>query len=153
MVFTLPTQTLNAVLFQHNRLKIKLTSQTAPDLSTQSMIGIFDNDVFKRGITLKPSDLTFKYQLYTDNLGNLTISGNASAYGGTPTYYQSTSAKIYIGSDSTKNYPVNMILHELLLYESVANDIVATSANISTYFTARHSLSTYNDTSNIAPAT
>ncbi len=34
MVFTLGTQVLNTVLFQHNRLKIKLTSQTAPDNST-----------------------------------------------------------------------------------------------------------------------
>jgi len=46
-----------------------------------------------------------------------------------------------------------MVLHELLYYESVANDIVATSANISTYFTTRHSLTTYADATNIAPAT
>ena len=151
LVFTLPTQTLNTVLFQHNRLKIKLTSQTAPDGSTQSMIGIFDNDVFKRGITLKPNDLTFKYQLFTDNLGNLIISNNTSAFGNSPSYYQATSAKIYIGSDSTKTYPANMILHELLLYESVANDIVATSENISSYFTTRHSLTTYNDIYNAYP--
>ena len=126
MVFTLLTQTLNTVLFQHNRLKIKLTSQTAADGSTQTMIGIFDNDVFKRGITLKASDLSFKYFLYTDNLGNLTISSNASTLTGNPSYYQATSAKIYIGSDSTKTYPSNMTLHELLYYESDYN-VPATS--------------------------
>ena len=153
MVFTLPTQTLNTVLYQHNRLKIKLSSQTAPDATIQSMICIFDNDVFKKGIMLKPNDLAFKYQLYTDNLGNFVVSENTSVLNGTPSYYQATSAKIYIGSDSTKNYPSNMILHELLLYESASNDILATSAIISTYFTARHSLLTYNDTSNIAPYT
>ena len=153
MVFTLPTQTMNTVLFQHNRFKIKLTSQTAPDSSTQSMIGIFDNDVFKRGIMLKPSEPNFKYQLYTDNTGNLIVSGNTSVLGGTPSYYQATTAKIYIGNDSAKTYPSNMVLHELVFYESVANDIVATSANISTYFTTRHSLTTYADATNIAPAT
>ena len=62
-----------------------------------------------------------------------------------------TSAKIYIGSDSTKNYPANMILHELLLFESASNDILATSAIISTYLTTRHSLTTYNDTSKVSP--
>ena len=152
MVFTLGTQTLNTVLFQHNRLKIKLTSQTAADGSTQSMIGIFDNDVFKRGITLKESDLSFKYFLYTDNLGNLTLSSNASTLSGTPSYYQATSAKIYIGSDSTKTYPSNMTLHELLYYESDYNGIPATFVDISNYFTGRHSLSTYYDLTNIAPA-
>ena len=152
MVFTFGTQTLNTVLFQHNRLKIKLTSQTAADGSTQSMIGIFDNDVFKRGITLKASDLTFKYFLYTDNVGNLTISSNASTLTGNPSYYQATSAKIYIGSDSTKTYPSNMTLHELLYYESDYNGIPATFVNISNYFTLRHSLSTYYDLTNIAPA-
>ncbi len=151
MVFTLGTQVLNTVLFQHNRLKIKLTSQTAPDNSTQSMIGIFDNDVFKKGIKLNSSNLGFKYQLYTDNLGYLIVSGNTSANGVSPAYYQATSTKMYIGSDSTKNYPSNMVLHELLYYESVANDIVATSANISTYFTARHSLTPNTDTSNAYP--
>ena len=74
IVFTLGTQTMDTVLYQHNRLKIKLSSQTAPDATTQSMICVFDNDVFKRGITLKSSDLTFKYQLFTDNLGNLIVS-------------------------------------------------------------------------------
>ena len=152
MVFTLGTQTLNSVLFQHNRLKIKLTSQTAADGSTQSMIGIFDNDVFKRGITLKASDLSFKYFLYTDNIGNLTISSNASTLTGNPSYYQATSAKIYIGSDSTKTYPSNMTLHELLYYESDYNGIPATFVDISNYFTGRHSLSTYYDLTNIAPA-
>ena len=153
MVFTLPTQTLNTVLFQHNKLKIKITSQIAPNETTQNMIGIFDNDVFKRGITLNSSNLSFKYQLYTDNTGNFILSGNTSVLGGTPNYYQATTAKIYIGSDGTKNYPSNMVLHELLYYESVANDIVATSANISTYFTTRHNLTTYSDATNIAPAT
>lgn len=152
MVFTLQTQTLNTVLFQHNRLKIKLTSQTAPDGSTQTMIGIFDNDVFKRGITLKPSDLTFKYVLYTDNLGNLNVSGNTSNLVESPSYYQSTTAKIYIGSDSTKNFPCNMILHELLLYETDYS-IPATVGNIFNYFTPRHALSTYYDSSNISTAT
>ena len=151
MVFTLGTQVLNTVLFQHNRLKIKLTSQTAPDNSTQSMIGIFDNDVFKKGIKLNSSNLGFKYQLYTDNLGTLFVSGNTSVNLNSTNYYQATTAKIYIGSDSTKNYPANMILHELLLYESASNDISATFSNISTYFTSRHTLTTYNDTSNIYP--
>jgi hypothetical protein len=153
MVFTLGTQTLNTVLFQHNRLKIKLSSQTAPDATTQSMICIFDNDVFKRGIKLKPSDLTFKYQLYTDNTGTLIVSSNTSVLSAAPSYYQATSAKMYVGSDSTQNYPANMVLHELLLYESTANDIVATSSNISTYFTSRHSLTTYTDGTNVLPYT
>ena len=153
MVFTLGTQTLNTVLFQHNRLKIKITSQIAADGTTQNMIGIFDNDVFKKGIMLNSSNLGFKYQLYTDNIGTLVISGNTSLLNGAPAYYQATTAKIYVGSDSTKNYPSNMVLHELLLFESVANDIVATSANIDTYFTTRHILTTYTDTSNISPFT
>ena len=147
MVFTLLTQTLNTVLFQHNRLKIKITSQTATDESTQTMIGIFDNDVFKRGIKLN-SDLSFKYFLYTDHTGTLNVSSNTSYMSATPSYYQATSSKIYIGSDSTKTYPSNMTLHELLFYESDYN-VPATSAEISNYFTVRHGLSTYNDLTNI----
>ena len=147
MVFTLLTQTLNTVLFQHNRLKIKITSQTATDESTQTMIGIFDNDVFKRGIKLN-SDLSFKYFLYTDHTGTLNVSSNTSYMSATPSYHQATSAKIYIGSDSTKTYPSNMTLHELLFYESDYN-VPATIAEISNYFTVRHGLSTYNDLTNI----
>ena len=153
MVFTLGTQTLNTVLFQHNKLKIKLTSQLAPDGSTQSMIGIFDNDVFKKGIKLNSSNLGFKYQLYTDNLGNFVVSGNTSLLNGATSYYQATTAKIYVGSDSTKNYPANLVLHELLYYESIANDILPSIANIDTYLTARHTLTNYADTSNISPFT
>ena len=147
MVFTLLTQTLNSVLFQHNRLKIKITSQTATDGSTQSMIGIFDNDVFKRGIKLN-SDLSFKYFLYTDHTGALNVSSNTSYMSAIPSYYQATSSKIYIGSDASKTYPSNMTLHELLFYESDYN-VPATSAEISNYFTVRHGLSTYNDLTNI----
>ena len=147
MVFTLLTQTLNTVLFQHNRLKIKITSQTATDESIQTMIGIFDNDVFKRGIKLN-SDLSFKYFLYTDHTGTLNVSSNTSYMSATPSYYQATSSKIYIGSDSTKTYPSNMTLHELLFYESDYN-VPATIAEISNYFTVRHGLSTYNDLTNI----
>ena len=152
IVFTLTEFIIGRVIFQNNRLKVKLGNHTAPDTTTQNMIAIYDNNVFMKGIKVN-SDINWKYYLITDQAGYFDISNNVSVVGVTPSYYQAINSKIFIGSDSTISFQSNIKIHEILYYGSASNNLLMSSANISTYLISRHSLLTYTDTSNVSPFT
>ena len=152
MVITLPNQTGNGVIFQHDNIILRIAQNLAGDGSTRVMICLYDNATFKKGITFKPSDLTFKYYIYCDNSANLTVSGNSATQGGSSSFSYGIPKTIYIGQGLNG---INSLIkvNEILYYQSSANDIVATNANINTYLTSRWALSTYADIHNIPPAT
>lgn len=151
IVISLTVGTLsNHVIFQHNTFSIRLCSNVASDATTQYMIGIYDNNVFKRGVSLKPSDLTFKYYIYTDNTSALIVSGNTSNHYATVAN-TTGSSNVYIGqkSDGTSNSVIK--LHDLLYYTSTSNDITLTSTDMYNYFQPLFTLTTYVDSHNVLP--
>ena len=112
------------------------------------MICLYDDTYFKRGITFKPNDLTFKYYVYCDNFGNIQVSGNNNVNSTNGWFTYGTLKTVYIGQGSNA---INSLIkvNEILYYQSSANDIVVTNANMNTYFTSRWNLTTYVDAFNL----
>jgi len=72
-------QSNNIVFFQHHNISLRIAANIAPDGTTQTMICLYINDLFKRGITFEPShDPNFKYVIFCNHTGLLNVNGNIS---------------------------------------------------------------------------
>lgn len=134
-----PLQTAdNKLIFQHNRVTIKLTNNIAADGTTQLMIGLFDNSTFIQGLELSPNSSPL-YYIFCDNSGNLDVN-NVRCNQSKPTFdfFQTTTQKLYLSSiNGQSNISTNLTLYELLYFTSDNNDC-PTKTTVDTYLTNKH---------------
>lgn len=134
----------NKLIFQHNRLKIRLTLDNAADGTQQLMMSLYDNATFLKGLELNVSNETALYYVLVDNQANLFVNSMKSN-NIRPSYnfYQPTTDKIYISSkNGESNISSNIELFELLYYCSSANDC-PTDNDINAYINGKYTISTY----------
>ena len=140
IVFKLdPTQTAdNKLIFQHNRIRIKLTNNLAADTTTQLMIGLYDNSTFICGLELSPNSSPL-YYIFCSNTGDLYVNGvRCQQTKPTFNFYQTTSQKIYLSSiNGQSNISSNLTLYELMYFTSDLNDNPAKTA-IDSYILGKH---------------
>ena len=79
-------------------------------------------DRFKKGIKLNSSNLGFKYQLYTDNIGTLVISGNTSFF-----YDNAFPEPDIVVSERAQGFSINSLTIELLINNAYSADISPTN--------------------------
>jgi len=158
LVIEFPTQNVtDKMIFKHNDLELKIVQEVPPSNvltnTTIYMIGLYDNGTFIRGVTFKPSDLTFKYFIYCDQASNLIVSGNTSTSTNniTGSFSYGSDHKVYINDTSTYTKNAGIKFYECLYFQSTSNDIAASSSNMWDYFSPRWGLTTYNDIYNIIP--
>lgn len=154
MVISCPVQNLtNHTIFEHGQISLRIDGpRLAPDTVTTSyMISLYNNGVYKYGISFKPSDTTFKYIIYFNNSGNLQINGNvpSQAYSGTFAY--GTTSKIYIGQNSSGTNNSQIKLHEIYYYQSSSNNITLTYSDFYSNLSSKWGLSTWVDNFNVPP--
>lgn len=128
----------NNMIFQHNRLIIKLSSNLAADNTTQLLIALFDNSTFIAGLELSPNTGPL-YYVFANSNGDMYVN-NILCNQTKPTFNfsQTTSQKLYLSSiNGQSTISSNLSVYELMYFTSATNNC-PTKALVDAYLTAKY---------------